>query len=417
MDRQEDHLRALGRSIAAEEDALLRGQAPVQERCDRFLAAARPAPRRSRGRVALAVTLAAAFAMTGLFVTRPQPPLSFEIGAEDAARRGAVGAWVATPPDCAVPLRFSDGTTVQVQPEAKLRVAAVTPKGARVVLENGAVRASVVRRPGARWSLDSGPFSVVVEAASFEVRWDLESETLTVDVTEGTAAVTGPILGGEVVVRAGEELLVARKQARFSLHPRDRAPMPPAPDPEPPIAAEPVPDPSPTPPPSAPSSAARPVARRAPEPSWRELVAAGSFQQALASADADGFRRILAEGSAADLRDLADAARLSGDGGRAAEVLRTLRRRFAGSDPAAEAAFLLGLLSFDASPAEAARWFGAYLDERPSGRLGREAAGRLIEASERAGDRAKAVAAARWYLVAYPAGPHTEMARGLAGAP
>lgn len=416
MDRREERLRALGQSIAAEEEALLRDREPAHVRCDRFLAAARPAPRRSRGRILLAASLAAAIAATGFFVARPRPPLSFEVGAEGAAHPGALGAWVATPPDCAVPVRFSDGTMVQVQPDGMLRVTAVTPHGARVVLENGALRAAVARRPGARWSLESGPFSIVVEAASFDLRWDLGSETLTVGVAEGAAAVSGPILGREVVVRGGEVLSVARKQARFSLHARDRAPV--EPTPEPPITAEPpAPAPSPTAPPSASSRASRPVARRAPEPSWRELVAAGSFPEALASAEGDGLRRILAEGSAADLRDLADAARLSGDGARAAEVLHTLRRRFAGSDQAAEAAFLLGLLSFDAAPAEAARWFGAYLDERPSGRLGREAAGRLIEASERAGDRARAVAAARRYLATYPAGPHAEMARGLAGAP
>jgi hypothetical protein len=57
--------------------------------------------------------------------------------------------------------------------------------------------------------------------------------------------------------------------------------------------------------------------------------------------------RLCDQGSAADLRDLADAARLSGDTPRSVLALTTLRRRFPGADPAAEAAFLLGVIAFD----------------------------------------------------------------------
>jgi outer membrane protein assembly factor BamD (BamD/ComL family) len=151
----------------------------------------------------------------------------------------------------------------------------------------------------------------------------------------------------------------------------------------------------------------------APRPSWRELSAAGKYPEALVAAEGEGFARICAEGSAADLRDLADAARLSGHAARAVEALGTLRRRFAGSEQAAEAAYLLGILAFDGAPAEAARWFGVYLGERPAGRLSREASGRLIEAAERGGDRAGAKAAAQRYLRDHPGGPHAEMARAL----
>ena len=49
----------------------------------------------------------------------------------------------------------------------------------------------------------------------------------------------------------------------------------------------------------------------------------------------------------------------------------------------------------------------------PGGTLASEAAGRLIEARERAGDRAGAEAAAREYLRRFPTGSYQELARRL----
>lgn len=168
--------------------------------------------------------------------------------------------------------------------------------------------------------------------------------------------------------------------------------------------------PAPSLPPASPS--ARP---RAPRQSWRELSAAGKFKEAIEAADREGFLRICAEGSSADLRDLADSARLSGDSARSIVALTTLRRRFPGDDQAAESAFLLGVIAAGAGGGhgEALQWFTTYLSERPRGRLAREAAGRLIEAHEKSGNRAAAQESARRYLRDYPGGPHAEMAKAI----
>jgi TolA-binding protein len=114
---------------------------------------------------------------------------------------------------------------------------------------------------------------------------------------------------------------------------------------------------------------------------------------------------------------LADAARLAGNVGRATAALETLRRRFAGSPQAAHAAFTLGRIAFDRRRAygDAARWFSTYLREAPGGPLAREAAGRRMEALARSSDPAGARAAAQQYLERYPAGPHADVARRLAG--
>ena len=112
---------------------------------------------------------------------------------------------------------------------------------------------------------------------------------------------------------------------------------------------------------------------------------------------------------------LGDTARLAGDSARAKQAYLAVRRRHPGSGAASVAALALGRIAFDhdASFAAAARWFETYLAEQPDGSLAREAAGRLVEAREREGDRVAAGAAARHYLSRWPDGPHAEKARSL----
>lgn len=123
-----------------------------------------------------------------------------------------------------------------------------------------------------------------------------------------------------------------------------------------------------------------------------------------------------ATATASDLLLLADVARYAGDAGRAKKAWLALRTRFPGDGRAASAAFFLGRTSFEGGEfAEAKRWFEVSLREAPSGTLAREAAGRLIEACQRAGDAEGAREAARKYLREYPTGPHARLAESVAG--
>ncbi|WP_044985992.1 FecR domain-containing protein [Sorangium cellulosum] len=434
MGNPETALTRLGRRLSEEQEALLGRRAHDADARERFVEAAlalRAARRPAIARPALgaaALAALAALAACALLVVLGRRPLTLQIGAGEAARVGDAGAWIATPPGQAIPLRFSDGTSFQLEPETKVRVASVASSGARIVLEDGAVQASVVHRPGARWLVDSGPFEVLVTGTRFDVRWSPATEELVVTLAEGSVAVSGPFVGDGLAVRAGQTLRVLRRQASIELRDSDApdsppprpstssdaarievpAPVDPARSPD---GAPPVPGAAPPPPPRA---AAPPHAAR---PSWRELSASGKFKEALAAAEREGFAGLCDTGNAADLRSLADAARLAGDAPRAIAALTALRRRFPGDEHAAEAAFLLGVIAFDAQGehARSARWFRAYLDERPRGRLAREAAGRLIEALERSRSHAEAQEAARRYLKAYPSGPHAEMAKAIAG--
>ncbi|WP_437296457.1 FecR domain-containing protein [Sorangium sp. So ce426] len=430
MGNPEEALTRLGRRLDEEQEELLQRRARDPGARERFVTAAlalRATRRPAVARPALGAAVLAAFAACALFVALARRPLTFQVGAGDASRDVGAGAWIATSPGQVIPLRFSDGTSLQIQPETKVRVASVEANGARVVLEDGAVEASVVHRPGARWLVASGPFEVLVTGTRFDVRWNLATEELVVDLAEGSVAVSGPIVGDGLAVRAGQTLRVLRKQASFELRdsnapegsPRSsgsadaamvESPGSGGPD-RPPERAPPVPSAAIVSPPRA---ASPPHAAR---PSWRELSASGKFKESLEAAEREGFLDLCDSGSAADLRSLADAARLSGDTPRAIVALTALRRRFPGDEHAAEAAFLLGVIAFDAQGEHerSAQWFRAYLHERPRGRLAREAAGRLIESLERSRNRAEARGAARRYLQDYPSGPHAEMAKAIAG--
>ena len=114
-----------------------------------------------------------------------------------------------------------------------------------------------------------------------------------------------------------------------------------------------------------------------------------------------------------ELVALADAARLAGHVGHAHEALTMLRHRYPDSADAATAAFTLGRIAFERRGAyeEAAHWFATYLEEQPRGPLMGDAVGRLMEARQRAGDRAGARMDATRYLLRFPEGPYAPAAR------
>jgi len=432
-------LTRLGRAVADAQDAELARSEDLGRVREALLAApAAPPPSAARhALVPIAVALAAAIAAVILWPTRGERE-GFRVG--DAP--GRIGAWIAAPARRPLLVEFRDGTEVRLAAGARARVASVSRHGARVILERGRAQVSVVHHDGARWLVHVGPYEVTVTGTKFDVAWDATEEVFDLEMIEGEVRVNGPLLGegrsvvaGETVaaeVRAGR-LVVRGEGEAAEPQPEPQAQSEPEPgpqaEPEPQAQPEPQPQPRAQPEPQAqPEPEPEPQARPEPQPQsaagaspvsarWQALAREGRFAEALQAAEAAGFDRTTATASAADLALLADAARLAGDLARATAVLGALRRRFAGSPQAAQAAFTLGRIAFDRRGAygEAARWFGAYLAEAPSGPLAREAAGRRMEALSRSSDAAGARAAAEQYLGRYPSGPHAELARRLAG--
>jgi TolA-binding protein len=433
MGQSERPLTSLGRHVGGLQDRAPEARLDRDQGLARFLAAEiRPAPpaRRALHLAAPAAALALA-AAAALLVLRPREAVRFEVG---AAASGVVGAWIAAPAAEDLPIRFSEGSVLRLAPGGRARVAALDADGAEVALERGALDVAVVHRDRTRWTIRVGPYQVRVVGTRFETRWDPMSEQFAVALREGAITVSGPVVGEERAVRAGERLRVSAAHGTLEVEPitigseasgaveTSPAPgspavtVPPALPGEPPAqpvgvtSAQPVrPEPAH---PEPRTEAAHPDPTPA-TPGWRALALDARYKDALAAAEREGFDGICGTASAGELRALGDAARLGGSAGRAVQAFTTLRRRFPGSAEAAEAAFILGRIAQDHSRdyAGAAGWLARYLSEQPGGAFAAEALGRLVEAADKQGDGEAARRAAERYLAAYPNGSHAGYAR------
>ena len=311
------------------------------------------------------------------------------------------GAWLETKSSEQLPMQFAEGTQVVVHAKSRVRVESVDPRGASMVVERGMVSADIVHRADTNWLFSAGPFRVRVTGTRLAISWDPATSKFDVHVDRGSVVVTGPLLQGGRAVRGGESCSVSVRQHRLEV---TRSESRPETEAIPHLEVRDLPvleDSTET---QTPKGGA--LAR------WQELERQGRYAEAVVAAESAGLERIYGSGSAPELMSLARAARLANRHTIAAQALLRCRARFPNTRQAATAAFLLGRA---ASPLEAARWFTTYLSEQPSGPLAREAAGRLIESFNRAGDAARTRQAATDYLARYPSGPHAAFARSMLG--
>jgi transmembrane sensor len=318
-------------------------------------------------------------------------------------------------------LRFSDGSLVILKSLSRARVASVTADGAHLVLEDGALHASIVHRKAASWSFQAGPFDVAVTGTQFDLQWAHESSSLTVRMHQGSVRVTGCSIN-PVALNAGQSVSVrcVASEPQMAAAAAPDATAPAAAASAAPIAVGTQTEQgsaalsSTAPAPSESASAREPTDAAAPD--WKAWLAQGRFREAFAAAEGAGFEQECARAGARELLDLADAAAFAGRSDRATTALMAVRSRFGGSASSATAAYKLGRIAFDQRGAlgDARNWFQVYLQEAPSGTLAREALGRLMEIDHRTGNTAAARARAEQYLRQYPQGPHAPLARSLA---
>ncbi len=351
------------------------------------------ARKRSVGRLQVALSLAAAFALVSAGV-------AYKLGrgaAPPAALAMPAGDWVSTTSGVAEERKFDDGSSLRLESESSARVQFLQAKGGLVHLDRGAVKLKVQHRDGSTWRVAAGPYEVEAIGTEFVVDWVANRDKpLRVSVSEGTVAVRGPAFRGTRFVSAHQMVEVTSSESATA-------------------TAEPVPVPvdslSPEVATDSPREEAEPglnTPQVRSEPSWRALEASGKYADAVKTAERRGLSSIYQTGAADDLLALARASRFAGRMDVSREALMACRARFAGSQQAAMSAFLLGR---SANGAQAAEWFSSYLKEQPGGALAREALGRLIEAYQAAGDRVSSRASAERYLKRYPDGPHATLAR------
>jgi transmembrane sensor len=426
MDKLSTRLSRLGRAVAdVNEQAADPGAIPAARR--RLLST--PSPERGRRFSApagfgLAAGLAAACAAALLFFFALRPgAVSFAIGSPPSP--GAVGGWIAASRDAALPVRFSEGSSLVLAPGARMRVTETSAEGAGVLIERGKVHASIEHaNRGTRWTLRAGPFEVRVVGTIFDAQWDPTTEVFELAMTEGSVTVTGPFLSSERAIVAGERLSISIREKRME-HRTAQAELPSSPGDAPPAEAAPAATPEAPPEqvgePAEPTGGAEPKPRSSASassataesrPSWRELAEGGRYKDALEAAERAGFSNEVARvASASELLKLADTARLAGSPARAREALLAARQRFGARG---KSAFLLGKIAADQQGAygDAITWFEIYLREEPGGPLAEQALGRVVELRKRT-DPAGARAAAERYLAQYPNGAYASVARSV----
>jgi transmembrane sensor len=346
-----------------------------------------PAARRRRrgvalGGVALAVCAGLAIAT---FVRRDAGPLRFADGR-------ALAAVDAT--DAAARVALSDGSALELGAGARFEPLESTGSSFIGVLQRGHAAFDV--RPGGprRWQIECGLATVEVVGTRFSC--DRAPGRLRVAVERGVVLVRGERVPDRARrLAAGEAIDVVVGPA--------------------PLAEA-------TPPPVPSHAAVAPTANREPEAAaphvapWQELARRGRHDEAFVALGATGVRRETARVGVSDLLALADVARLSGHPREAVAPLERILSTFAHDPQAPLAAFALARLELDAldRPRRAVTALERALALGTPQSLREDVRARLVEARDRAGERAAGRLAARAYLLEFPYGRYrVEMATRL----
>jgi len=273
-------------------------------------------------------------------------------------------AAVALPPR---PLVLSDGSEVLPEaPATPVQVKEETAARTVVRLSSGAARFRVKHDVRRLFRVDAGPIQIEDLGTVFRVAHQRDG-SVRVLVSEGRVAVLSPASGSRVELGAGDE--------RVFFAPAE---IPPAPPPG---------------------------------------AGPGASSDTPPTAPLRGPSRAHIEEDPAELLAAADVARRSRDPRAAVAPLRRLVQRHPKDPRAPSAAFTLGwvLLTDLDRPREAA---GAFADaERlaPRGALAEDAAARIAEAWQSAGESRRAAEAARRYEQMYPTGRYLGLMHGLSG--
>ena len=325
-----------------------------------------------------------------------------------------------------IKLSFNEGSRFDLEPGTRGRLRVVSPEGARLALERGRVACQITENHEHLWSVEAGPFVVTVRGTDFAVDWDPAHEELEVSLRRGRVAVSGPVVGDELVLRPGQTLTVSlprretvikEGRSKESL-PEQAASAPPA------SSSAPVPGA-----PAKSASGEQAVRGEAPAQgsasaatesarAWREAIATGQWDRVLADADRDGVAKILQTLSSEDLFALADAARYRRRPDVARAALLEQRRRFPSSPRSLDALFLLGRVEEQGQgKRQAIQRYDEYLARAPGGTYAAEALGRRMILTKEVEGTASAGRIAEEYLRRFPGGSYAKAARTLRQLP
>ncbi|HET9932381.1 MAG TPA: FecR domain-containing protein [Polyangiaceae bacterium] len=315
---------------------------------------------------------------------------------------------------------FNEGSKVTLMRGARGRLRTVDEQGSRVVIDHGTASFEVARSNEFHWFVEAGPFSVAVKGTQFTVSWDPVTEQFELNLRHGRVVVSGPVLEGDIELRAGRRLVVnlARAETRITDEKPGTVNDPPKLDD--PAARTAAPEAVHTPESSTPAPA---MSAAVPPPAassgklgrggWSEQLAKGRWNQILDEAERVGLQTTLETASSEDLFALADAARYRRRLDVARAALLAQRRRFPQSARSLDALFLLARVSESHDRARAIEGYDDYLRRSPSGTYAAEALGRKMVLTNELGGRSAAKPIAEEYLRRFPGGSYAGSARAL----
>ena len=328
-----------------------------------------------------------------------------------------------------VRLFFDEGTKVELMPGARGRLRAVDAQGASVVLDQGSASFNVARGKDRRWLVEAGPFSVAVKGTLFTVSWDPQGERFELRLQHGSVAVSGPIAGGDIELRAGQRLLVnlPKHETLISEEQAAAATATPANAPSSSDAGNdsstPAPGSGPTPSrdalgaSSSAAVAASSGSKLERKSSWADHLAHGRWDRILEEAEQKGVDATLESAPSEELFALADAARYRRRTDLARAALLAQRRRFPASSRSVDATFLLGRVEESRDRTRAISWYDQYLERAATGTYSAEAWGRKMVLTNELKGRVSARPIAEEYLRRFPKGSYAGAARALTREP
>lgn len=367
-----------------------------------------------------APALAIAAAIVLVFALRRRAALVLEVVHGTLASTG----YIQSMDQGGAELRFSDGTRVNLQDDTRLRVSSISGVGARLLLENGSSHVAVVHRPKAEWTVEAGPYEVMVTGTEFDVAWSAADEVFELRMQRGSVLVRGPLLPANATVSTDQSLLVRLRDGQAQWTTRPASGIAPTSSTEPPSPTTGEPSNASTTSDQRPAAAAESGRGAANTPaasasaSWGSLFSTGDFAGIVQQAEVLGIDRAVAESSQRNLAALADAARYARRNDVARKALGAERKRFPKSAQAHDAAFFLGGVSeSEGSLEQAVEWYARYLEEEPRGTYTSEALGRKMIAVHRSQGAEPARSIARTYLDRFPKGPYASAAQELVNRP
>jgi len=353
------------------------------------------------------------------FAVRSPAPLTFEVINGTVGVTGEIRPAIAQ--NVGTRIRFSDGSEIALDREARAQVSNVSSVGARIVLSNGRAHTFFVPKPRARWQVAAGPYVVQVTGTIFDVQWSGDSEAFDVWLEKGSVRVSGPLIGDGIAMTHGQHLLTRVKDNKILLDSQRSdavAPTPAAPEVAPAPSSEPAAphgeetgtadeqDDEASPPSRIPARVTHPVTK-----SWSRRMARGDFEAVVEAAERRGIESVLAHGSHAELAALADAARYTRRSRLAGRALNAERQRFPETAEGREASFFLGNLAEDGGDRSGAvSWYGRYLREDAAGTYAAQALGRKMLIESRRASSSAGIDAEE-YLHLFPSGSYAGAAR------